>query len=170
MPGAGKTKAAEFMSELGYPIISMGDVIRELAREKGLPINRGTLAKLMIEVRVKEGSEAVAKRCVSKAQAQDSPIVIVDGLRSLEEVNAFTKFFKVSILAILCSRETRFNRLKERGREDDPKSFEELVKRDETELTLGLGKLLALADYFVVNEGTKDQLRDEVQKVMRKAV
>ena len=37
-PASGKTEAANVARELGIPVISMGDVIREELRRRGLPL------------------------------------------------------------------------------------------------------------------------------------
>ena len=168
LPGAGKTVVASLLAGLGHPVVTMGDAIRDLAKERGLPITRDNLAALMTDIRRAEGEGAVAKHCMHKVRALNSPVVVVDGLRSLKEVEEFKKFFHIFTVAILSSRETRFRRLSARSREDDPTLFEELVKRDEKELALGLDRLMVLSNFFLVNEGTKEHLLEEVKAVLER--
>jgi dephospho-CoA kinase len=49
--------------------------------------------------------------------------------------------------------------LKQRGRSDDPENREMFDRRDLTELKVGIGSVIALADHILINEGTKEDLR-----------
>ena len=40
-------------------------------------------------------------------------------------------------------------------------------KRDLTELKVGIGSVIALADYILLNEGTKEDLQAEVNKFLK---
>ena len=53
---------------------------------------------------------------------------------------------------------------------DDPKSWEGFVKRDLRELKVGLGDVIATADYMVINEGTKRELETKLMRLLRKEV
>lgn len=170
MPGAGKTLAAEYIRELigGY-IISMGDVIREIVRSSGGELTSSSLGNTMIEIREKEGASAVAKRCVSKIKELPFNITIIDGVRSFDEVEEFKRHFKnVKLIAVLCPPKIRFERLKKRGREDDPKSIDAFRERDMRELSIGLGNAIALADHIVVNDSTKKHLKRSLKNILTK--
>ena len=168
MPGSGKTSAARAMAELGYPVIAMGDVIRETAVSLGMEPTREILGEIVRRIREVKGPEAVARGCLTKIRSIRSPIVIVDGVRSLDEVRTFRREFEVVLVAIHCPLETRFRRLSTRGRPDDPRSIEDLRERDELELSIGLGSAIALADHVIVNEGTKEELCAAAQDLLRR--
>jgi dephospho-CoA kinase len=120
----------------------------------------------MLQLREEEGLAAVAKRCVPKIENFESDIVLVDGVRSLHEVEEFKKRFgNVVIIAIHSSPETRFQRLSKRKRSDDPKGWDVFTKRDLRELSVGQGDVIAMADYMIVNEGTYDEFKAEVHQV-----
>jgi dephospho-CoA kinase len=153
MSGAGKTTLAGFFEGIGFRIITMGDVIRGLAEERGLepsPENLGALAK---EIRRVGGESAVAERCVEKLRRMEGDDFVVDGIRSVVEVGVFRASFDAVLIAVHASQETRFRRLRRRGRTDDPADMETFKERDQRELGFGLGRAIALADYKIVNEG-----------------
>jgi dephospho-CoA kinase len=79
--------------------------------------------------------------------------VVLDGVRSPAEVEYLREIGPARVLAIHASPQRRFERLRLRGRPDDPSSPEELAARDRTELALGAGEVIALADGMIVNEG-----------------
>ncbi|MEE9164191.1 MAG: hypothetical protein V3U17_05305, partial [Thermoplasmata archaeon] len=79
---------------------------------------------------------------------------VIDGLRSLEELDAFAaRFVDLVIVAVHASQATRYRRIAERARSDDITSEGAFRRRDRRELRWGLGGVIALADEVVVNEG-----------------
>lgn len=169
MPGSGKTTAARYLAELGYRVVNLGDEVRRIAEERGLKPSRENLLKLAEELRRNGGRDAVARRCIEHIKAEGWERIAVDGIRSLEEVEAFREAFGDALLiAIHASPRTRFERLKIRGRLDDPKSWDEFYARDLEELRLGLGSAIALADIIIVNEGDLGELGREMKRYIKK--
>jgi len=60
--------------------------------------------------------------------------------------------------------------LRSRMRRDDPKDWREFTKRDEVEIKVGIGGAIALADYMIVNEGTREELEMNAKKVLEEIV
>jgi len=171
MPGAGKDTVREVIQKLGFQVIVMGDEVRSEAKRRGLDITPENLGKIMLEMRRVEGPAAIAKRCIQKIKSMDSPFILIDGIRSLHEVEEFRRIFPdFKVLAIHASPKTRFKRLLRRGREDDPKSWEDFMKRDMRELSVGLGNVIATADYMLVNEGTKVELEENLMRLLKREV
>lgn len=151
MPGSGKSVFSEAARELGVPVVSMGDVVRLEAAKRGLGQDAKAMAQLARALREERGAHAVAELTLERTPP--APVVVIEGVRSLEEVEFFRKAFeKVVVVAIHSSPRTRFSRLSARRREDDPKGWEEFVERDKRELAMGIGAVIALADYVLVNE------------------
>jgi len=167
MSCSGKTSLARYAEEHGYTITTMGDVIRDLARERGLeptPRNLGLVAK---GIRRESGDAAVAKRCIEKMRRKGAARAVVDGIRSLEEVEAFREAFNdILLLAVHSSPRTRFLRLKTRGRSDDPRDWEAFCQRDKRELGFGVGSAIAMADRMMVNEGSLLDLKQAFERLM----
>ncbi len=153
MPGSGKGVVAQVAKSKGIPVFVMGDVVREEATRRNLPHKPEVLNMIARELREKEGLDAVAKRLATKIEKISENVVVVDGVRSLHEVNVFKKYGDVVIIAVHASPKTRFKRILSRKRPGDPKTWEEFVERDFTELEFGVGNVIALADYMIVNEG-----------------
>ncbi|MEM3784981.1 MAG: AAA family ATPase [Candidatus Bathyarchaeia archaeon] len=169
MPGAGKSVVVNVAKERGYGIVVMGDVVREEAQKRGLPPNPENLGKIMIELRQKEGENVIAKRCLAKIESVKESFVVVDGVRSLKEVEEFKKHFKkFCLVAIHSSPEVRFKRLYRRQRSDDPKSWEIFQERDMRELSVGLGNAIAMAEFLIVNDCDLDTLKERIKEVLRK--
>ncbi|MHC3129316.1 MAG: flagellar hook-basal body complex protein FliE [Candidatus Bathyarchaeota archaeon] len=168
MPGSGKGAFQRTLQKMGYPVVIMGDEVREEVKRRNLKPTPENLGKTMLQLRETEGPAAVAKRCIPKLKKATEKIVGVDGIRSLHEVEEFKKHFPGFILiAIHASPKARYQRLFRRRRSDDPKSWETFMQRDLRELGIGMGAVIAAADHMIVNEGTVAQLKNKIRQVIK---
>jgi dephospho-CoA kinase len=169
MPGAGKSVVVKVAKESGYGVVVMGDIVREEAKRKYVKPSPENLGKIMLELRRREGNSVIAKRCIPKIEKTEEHKVVVDGIRSLNEVEEFKRHFpKFSLIAIQASPETRFKRLYRRHRSDDPASWKIFVERDRRELSVGLGEAMAAAEYAVMNEEELIVVKEKIKEVLRK--
>jgi dephospho-CoA kinase len=168
MPGSGKGAFRRTLHKMGYPVVIMGDEVREEVKQRNLKPTPENLGKVMLQLRESEGPAAVAKRCITKLKKATGRIVGVDGIRSLHEVEEFKKHFPSFILiAIHASPKARYKRLFRRRRSDDPTNWETFMERDFRELSVGMGAVIAAADYMIVNEGTLAQLKKKIRQVLK---
>ena len=159
MPGAGKSTIVSKLEEIGFEKFTLGDGIRSEAKRRNIDPSGENLGKLMLEVREKNGPGAVAELIRESIQNYTQNIVIVDGVRSVAEIDVLKKIGDVKLLAIQASPETRFNFLSSRGRSDDPKTKENFEERDNREIGIGLEKLIEIADKTITNHNlTIDEL------------
>jgi len=168
MPGAGKGVAADAASRLGLTVLNLGDIIREETERRGLEPTPKNVGDVMLQVRAEEGPAAVAKRLLPKVEAVQSQTVVVEGIRSLQELAELKSRFDVVSVAIHASPGTRFQRLLSRGRSDDPKTWDVFQERDFRELDVGLCQAIALAGMIFLNEGTISELQSAFRDFLSK--
>ena len=169
MPGSGKSLVVETAQQQGYAVVVMGDVIREETQKRKLALNPKNTGKVMLELRKTGGNSVIAEKCIPKILQQESSKIIIDGLRSLHEVDAFKAHFaKFSLMAVHASPETRFDRLYRRRRSDDPTEWAVFHERDARELSVGLGDAIAMAEYLIINENNRERTRTEVRETLRR--
>ncbi len=167
MPGAGKSTAARALVARGWKRVIMGDVIREETKRRGLTPDSKNTGEVMKQLRKERGEAAVAELCLETIRGGGSDRVVVDGIRSMPEVEVFRRSAEVILIAVHASQRRRFALLKERGRSDDPLSYEMFLKREERELEVGIGDAIALADEMVSNEhAAPEKLASEVVEVV----
>jgi dephospho-CoA kinase len=168
MPGAGKTTIAEGLKSKGFDKITMGDAVRAEAKRREIDPTGANLGKLMIELREKNGPGAVAKLIESDIQNSKSDVILVDGVRSLAEVNVLKKIGTVKIIAIHASGDTRYKFLTERDRSDAPSDREDFTKRDSREIGVGMSESIALADETISNNSmTIEELVNTAYRVIK---
>lgn len=168
MPGAGKTTIAESLRSKGFDKITMGDAVRAEAAKRKIEPTGANLGKLMIELREKNGPGAVAELIRDGIESSKSDVILVDGVRSLAEVNVLKKIGTVKVLAIHASGDTRYKFLTSRNRSDAPADREDFTKRDSREIGVGMSESIALADETISNNNmTIEELVDTAYGVIK---
>ena len=168
MPGAGKSTIADGLKPKGYEIINMGNAVREEAKRRNLEPSRSNLGKLMLELREKNGPGAVAELIKNQIENSSSNVILIDGIRSNDEIEVLRKFGNVKLLAIHASTDTRFDFLQKRGRSDDPQTKEHFEERDNRELGVGISNPIALSDHAITNiDLTKDELISSAYQIIQ---
>lgn len=168
MPGAGKATVRKILASLGCATVVMGDEIREEVKRRRLKPTAENTGIVMLKLREEEGPDVVAKRCIQKIKKKRANLIIIDGIRSLNEVATFKEHFpSFNLLAVHTSPRKRFQRLFRRKRSDDPKNFKSFRARDLRELSVGLGNVIAMSDLLIINEGSKAQLKTRVYDALK---
>lgn len=170
MPGSGKSLVVQLaQKEKGYDAVEMGDVVREETRKRNLQPTPENIGKVMLDLRQRDGSAVIAKKCIPKIASTKGQKVIVDGIRSLDEVEEFKKHYPIfSLVAIHASPETRFQRLYHRRRSDDANDWKVFNERDARELSVGLGSAIAMAEDMVINEEPFDVVKGRIRRILEK--
>ena len=168
MPGAGKSTIAQGLKPKGYDVVNMGNVVREEAKKRNLESSSSNLGKLMLELREKNGPGAIAELVKPQIESSTANVILIDGVRSNDEIQVLRKFGNVKLLAIHASTDTRFDFLQKRGRSDDPQTKDNFDERDNRELGVGISNSIALSDYAISNVGlTKDKLVETAFKIIQ---
>ena len=170
LPGSGKGEAASVAREEGVPVVTMGDVIREECRDRGLDPaeHHGEIAR---RLREENGPAAVAERSLPpiREHLADSDTVLVDGLRSDVEVERFEEAFGDDFLLVSIEApfEVRAERLGARGRDNSDLTRDALRKREQRELGFGMGKAMELADVVIENTDSLETYRARIKRLLR---
>ena len=173
MPGAGKSSVASFLKEKGFLVVTMGDVIREEASRQGLEPTDINLGKMMLKLRQDLGPGAVGQIVLQKLAREEGSnsnnnAVVIDGIRSIAEVEILKKAGHVRLLAIHASQDTRLKHLRERGRPDAPSDGDEFTGRDKRELSVGVSEAIALANEMISNNDlTLEQLKQRAYDIVK---
>jgi len=170
MPASGKSEAARLARDEDVPVVTMGDVIRDEVERRGLEPTDENMGRVATELREEEGDDAVARRCADEIRAKEAPVVVVDGLRSDDEADYFRDEFDDGdafvLVAVDAPFETRLERVRDRDRDDDMATADELRDRDDRELGYGMGDAIEDADVRIQNDGSLDEFREGFRSVL----
>jgi len=169
MPGSGKSTIVSALKSKGIETLNLGDGVRTEAKRRNLEPSGENLGKIMLQLREKNGPGAIANLLTDQIQNSKSNIIIVDGVRSIAEIEVLKNVGSVKLLSIEATAETRFKFLKARGRSDDPETKEKFAERDNREISVGIDKSISIADETISNNDlTLDELTELAHTVIKK--
>ncbi|NYT07438.1 MAG: flagellar hook-basal body complex protein FliE [Methanomicrobiales archaeon] len=167
LPASGKGEFSRIAREIGIPVVVMGDVIREAVVRAGMPVTDRNLGETAGNLRRERGMAAIAELCIPEIERIAAPVVLVDGIRGDAEVDLFhSRFPGFILIGVDAPFEVRLARLSSRGREDDRLNRDELKERDRREISWGLGRALARADFLILNDRSVEAFEDQARRLL----
>jgi len=169
--GSGKGEVAKFLTESGYDYYSLSDVVRDEIKKSGQEVTRELLITTANGLRSSEGAGVLAERIYEKLDAEVH--AVVDSIRNPFEVESLRRRNDFYLLSIEANPKVRFERMKSREREGDPTTYEGFLELEAREAqspdptTQQLNRTGEMADAVVGNDGSVDELRDEVRQVIQ---
>lgn len=130
--GAGKSTVCELLETEGFVKISLSDFLRDIVKEKGLPLDRDTLTSESNKIKHQFGNAYFAKVAVSYAQNHHIKKAVFDSIRHPDEV-AYLKTNGVVFIGIDAPIELRYKRITSRMKETDKVDFETFKRQDHYE-------------------------------------
>lgn len=170
--GTGKDFFLEYIAKnYDLPMISIGDVVRELAAKDGLELTRENLHRTSQKYMGQFGQTFFPEQIVKKIKESGSPNFLISGIRPLSDVKfikeAFgDKFILVDI--VISDDEVRYGRMLARGSDRDGKSIDKLREFDAGEEKLfGTSETEKLADIVIKNDGTAEEFYEAIGRFYR---
>lgn len=168
--GSGKGEVARYLQERGFVYYSLSDALREEAQKEGKTVSRDVLVELGNRLRNEHGPSVLAEKIFSRLDPEKH--YVVDSIRHPSEVQVFRRRTDFMLAAVRAPERLRFERLKQRSRENDPRTFEDFVALEgkEAQSTNSndqqLDRAIALHDVIIDNTGPLKALHDRVKEVI----
>lgn len=152
--------------KLGVRCISMGDIVREIARAKGVEPTRRNLNEVSRSHFEKHGPDFFIRKVIERIDESEVPFAVISGIRTYVDAKALRDRYDSDFLLIhvvVSDDAVRLGRAVQRATARDPKSIEELKRDDEREEKIfGLQAAAGLATMKIANDGTLEQLENRV--------
>ena len=166
LAGSGKSSAVEYLTEKGFPKIYFGGVIYKAMEYAGIEKTWDNQQQYREEILRREGKDFVIKRVIKNIHdlinAGQNKIVL-DGLYTWSEYKFLKHEFpgQVVVIAIVTPKYLRYQRMAKRI--ERPMQPHEVDQRDWSEIeNLEKGGPIAIADYFIINDGSLEQLHQKI--------
>lgn len=172
LTGSGKSTAAAYMASKGYPKLYFGGVIYKAMKEAGIDITPKNAHKFREKIRAEKGNDYVVNQIIPEARNlinAGQNRIIADGIYSWTEYKAMKKEFpgELTVVSIISPKKLRHRRLI--NRPTHPLSQFEANQRDWSEIeNLEKGGPIAIADYYIINEGNIDDLHEKIDQLLFK--
>jgi dephospho-CoA kinase len=168
MPLSGKTTVARKMEDHGFTVLDMGNIVRiEMERRN---IGAEDTGSFVNGLRDDHGMDAIAQLCMPYLEEMlaECDKVVITSMRGWSEKEKFEKETgeEMDIISVWTSREERKKRREKRMRDED-RVGDEFHERDVREIENGVGKLMALSDHMIKNDGiSMNELEKEVERIV----
>lgn len=166
MPGSGKSEAIEFLqSQYQWPKVYFGDVTFDEMKRRGLERNQANERLVREDLRNIHGDDYYAKEVIRMIEALgDAPTVLVESLYSGDEYRVLKQHFHEHFATIAIHARPALRHKRLLSRPERPLSLQESEERDWAQLNrLTQGTPIALSDFMIVNEGSKEELQQKLE-------
>ena len=169
--GSGKGEVAKLLTLSGFIYYSLSDVLRDELKKQGQEVTRENLIEIGNQLRHQAGPSVLADKVLAKLDPEKN--YVIDSIRNPAEVKALKRRDDFFLLNISAPQKVRFERVKARGRENDPRTFDEFVKIEKIEDKSAdpnkqqMNQTIALADFEAANDSTLEALYEKVRGLLR---
>lgn len=169
MSGAGKSVITDYLEDNKWKKIYFGGITYKLMKKAGIERTEdGKSEKEFREkLRKEHGPECYAKFLEPEIrESLNDNNVVLDGLYSWYEYKyLIDKFPDLKLLCVVTDKEIRYQRVAERVERAFDR--EAIVYRDLSEIeNLFKGGPIAYADYYILNNGTKEEAIERLKKIL----
>ena len=173
--GSGKDALIEYLHERhGIPVLSMGDLVREMAAQRGMRPTRSNLHEVSQQAIEQHGADFFAEKLI--AQIEDKPwgVVGITGIRTPADVRAFRKRFGNDFILVyvrVSDAHTRFERVQRRDEARDPQSYDKFLEQDREEMEIfQIEETIKKADITIDNGSSLREFYHKIEKHVAKPV
>ncbi len=169
MCGSGKSIASDYLVSKGFNKVYFGGVTMDKLKEANLEVNPENEKMMREKLRNELGMGAFAivllpkiKECVNNGNT------VLDGVYSYDEVKILKEnFSELKIIAIVCDKDIRYNRLS--IRDVRPLTNEEANARDIAEVeNIAKAPPIAMADYYILNNGSIEEYKNRLEEILER--
>ncbi|MBW3019108.1 AAA family ATPase [Candidatus Woesearchaeota archaeon] len=168
--GSGKDTVAEMLVEKNFYHFSLSDILRDEMRKRKIPITRDNLISSANKIRAEYGADYFARKALKNIRCGENHVIT--SIRSVDEAKAILEQENAIIINVVAPDKERLRRLVARDRESDPKTLEELHRKEKKEMSNDkagqhLHKVSAMAKVTIRNDSTRAALQKKIDKLVQ---
>lgn len=173
MSGSGKSVAVDYLTDKGYPKVYFGGMIYKEMEKRGIERTEDGESEKQFreEIRAKEGKDWVVRQAIAEARdliAAGQKRIILDGVYSWTEYKILKHEFPtcLTFIAVVVDKKLRYDRVAIRP--NRPFDTTAIRERDRSEIeNLEKGGPIAAADYYILNNGSVDEMTARLATILR---
>lgn len=172
--GAGKGLVVEYLiSQHGFTHYSARDFIVAEIERRGLVADRNQMRLTANALRAEFGNEVVVRKAYELAASEGKDRVVIESVWAMAEAE-YLKLREGVLLAIDANPEIRYERIQGRKSVTNQVTYEEFLAHEALENNdpdphgMQKAKVMASADYTIMNNGSHADLYIQVESFMNK--
>lgn len=167
---SGKDSVAEYLISKGFVHYSLSDAIREELNKKNIPLTRENLQNVATQMRQAFGNAVFAEKVYLKLE--DDKNYVITSIRHPDEVKVFLKKKEFHLVDVSAPMKIRFERIKARNRENDPKTLKafqisEAKESGKTSNSQNIPAVRKMAKYVILNDRDIEILNKKIERFLK---
>lgn len=167
--GCGKGTAADYLRErYGASYVRFSKIMGQMLELIHIEKTRDNFIKLSESIRQTFGDDVFSYAVMKEALSAPEDIVVVDGIRRLQDIVALEPLPQFKLIAIDVPAELRFERMKKRGEKatEADMTWEQFQAEEHAPTEVTIPEVMARAWKTIRNEGTKEEFETAVAAMM----
>lgn len=172
MSGTGKSVAVDYLTARGVPKVYFGGMIYKEMQKRDIEITPDSEREFREMIRRTEGKDWVVQQAISETKdliAAGQKRIVLDGVYSWTEYKILKHEFpgEITFIAVITSKPLRYERVAKRP--ERPFDAVKIRERDHSEIeNLEKGGPIAAADYYIMNDGTIQDLESQLSDILHR--
>jgi len=170
--GAGKGTVVEYLvTKKRFVHYSSRDLLLAEVLKEGIEPTRNELRLMGNKMRALYGDDVIVQKAFVHIEADEVEHAVVESIRALAEAKTLHAKEAV-LLAVDADAKVRYERVQYRRSESDKVSFEQFLAHEELEKNdtdphgMQKAKVMEMADYTIMNNGTREELIAAVESFL----
>lgn len=169
--GSGKDEVINYLhGQYNVPLISAGDIVREIAARTGIEATRDNLDSISRQHFQQFGSGYFLKLVIDRIRQNQWQVAGISGVRSPDDVRLLKSTFPddfVLIHVYVTDPHTRYSRTVKRGAKRDAQGYEDFLRQDRiAEEMFHLSEATKYADFSMSNDSTLEDLHRRLDQLI----
>ncbi len=172
MSGSGKSVVVDYLTSRGVPKVYFGGMIYKEMEKRGIEYSPDNEREFREMIRRTEGKDWVVRQAIAETKdliSAGQKRIVLDGVYSWTEYKQLKHEFPgdLTFIAVVTSKPLRYERVSKRP--ERPFDGTKIRERDISEIeNLEKGGPIAAADYYILNDGTVEDLQTQLKNILQK--
>ncbi len=172
--GGGKGAAVEYLvEEKGFIHCSARGLWTNEIGKQGLEPTRANMRIVANSLRAQHGKDYLVTEFLRRIKEAGWENVVIESLRAVAEAETLKANGGI-LISVDADQKLRYERISVRASETDRVTFDEFVEHEKLEMNdhdpngMQKEKVMAMADYTLLNNGTLEELHEQIEDVLTK--
>jgi dephospho-CoA kinase len=168
--GSGKGTVAKVLKERYHAdLFRFSSILYDVLKRLTIEATRDNLIKLSGILRENFGEDVLAYAIENDALNATSDIVVVDGIRRIEDIAALEPLSQFKLIEISAPAKVRFDRMKGRGEKsgESQMSWDDFAAQEQAPTEITIPAVAARAWKAIDNGGTEEELLEKIDELMK---
>lgn len=172
---SGKGEVIKILEQKGLSKTSLSDMVRAEVKRQGKEVTRSQMQDIGNGLRMSGGAGILGKLIKESIEQSGQLNWVIDGVRNPAEIVYLRELQGFFLVGVEAGENTLLNRIKNRGRDTDNVSDEEIKAVLKREWGIGeppegqrVGDCIKESDFLITNDGSLEELSIKVNKILEK--